>query len=92
MESQTTKHARMAMKLVDIDALVTFIKVWGSESTGQLPRNRLCVGSFEVVVVGGWGAGGSNVPIVLSSSLMHRVLGGRYTLFSELLLRALTVP
>ena len=33
-QAQTTKQARMAMKLVDLDALVTFIKVWGSESTG----------------------------------------------------------
>ena len=33
-QAQTTKHARMAMKLADLDVLVTFIKVWGSESTG----------------------------------------------------------
>ena len=33
-QAQTTKHGQMAMELVDIDALVTFIKVWGSESTG----------------------------------------------------------
>ena len=30
----TTKQAQMAMKSVDLDALVTFIKVWGSDSTG----------------------------------------------------------
>ena len=33
-KARTTKHARMMMRLVDIDVLVTFIKVWGSESTG----------------------------------------------------------
>ena len=32
-QAQTTKHARIVMRLVDLDALVTFIKVWGSEST-----------------------------------------------------------
>ena len=33
-KAQTTRHARKVMKLADIDVLVTFIKVWGSESTG----------------------------------------------------------
>ena len=33
-QAPTTKHAWMAMELVDLDVLVTFIKVWGSESTG----------------------------------------------------------
>ena len=33
-QAQTTKHARMMMKLIDLDALVTFIKVWVSESAG----------------------------------------------------------
>ena len=33
-QAQTTKRDRIVMKLADIDVLVTFIKVWGSESTG----------------------------------------------------------
>ena len=33
-QAQTIKQARIVMKLADIDAQVTFIKVWGSESTG----------------------------------------------------------
>ena len=36
-----TKQARNTMKPVDLDALITFIEVWGSESTSYLPRNRL---------------------------------------------------
>ena len=32
-KKQTTRQARIVMKLADIDVLVTFIKVWGSEST-----------------------------------------------------------
>ena len=40
-QQQTIKQAWMAMELVDLDALVTFIKVWWLESTGGLPRNRL---------------------------------------------------
>ncbi len=33
-QAWTTKHARMAIELVDLEVLVTFIKVCGSESTG----------------------------------------------------------
>ena len=37
-QAQTTKDARVVMKLAEFYALVTFIKVWGSESTGYLPK------------------------------------------------------
>ena len=33
-KARTTKHARIVMRLADLDVLVRLIKVWGSESTG----------------------------------------------------------
>ena len=33
-QARTTKQGRIVMRLADLDVLVTFIKVWGSESTG----------------------------------------------------------
>ena len=33
-KARTTKQDRIVMRLADLDVLVTFIKVWGSESTG----------------------------------------------------------
>ena len=46
-QAQTTKHAWIVMKLADLDVLVTFIKVWGSESTSSLPKNLLSGSGFE---------------------------------------------
>ncbi len=33
-KARTTKQDRIVMRLADLDVLVRFIKVWGSESTG----------------------------------------------------------
>ena len=54
-KNQTTRQAQMAMKPVDLDALVTFIKVWGSESTGCLEIG------YELSVFKWGGRGGREV-------------------------------